>query len=116
MWIWYEPSVELVVIWCGSVVDLVWIWCGSGVALVWILSEPGVELVWIWCGSGVDLVWIWFGSGVDLVWGSIIVRHMKSISVPSLPFIVYGPIRSMHNASHGVIITIFVGSFPYFGG
>ena len=46
--------------------------------------------------------------------GSIIVRHMKSISVPSLPRSVYGPIKSTHTASQGVIVTILVGSFPYF--
>jgi hypothetical protein len=46
--------------------------------------------------------------------GSIIVRHMKSISVPSLPRSMYGPIKSTHTASQGVIVTILVGSFPYF--
>ena len=49
----------------------------------------------------------------QLLAGSIIVRHMKSMTVPSLPFRVYGPIRSMHSVSHGVVTTIFVGSFPY---
>ncbi len=46
--------------------------------------------------------------------GSIIVRHMKSISVPSLPWSVYGLIKSTHTASQGVIVASFVGSFPYF--
>ena len=46
--------------------------------------------------------------------GSIIVRHMKSISVPSLPRSMYGPIKLTHIASQGVIVTILVGSFPYF--
>ncbi len=47
--------------------------------------------------------------------GSIIVRHMKSICEPSLPLRVYGPIRSTHDASQGVVtITSLVGSLPYF--
>ncbi len=46
--------------------------------------------------------------------GSIIVRHMKSISVPSLPLSVYGPIKLMHTVSQGVIVASFVGIFPYF--
>ena len=50
----------------------------------------------------------------QLLAGSIIVRHIKSICVPSLPLRVYGPIRSTHNASHGVVIATLVGSFPYF--
>ena len=45
--------------------------------------------------------------------GSIIVRHIKSMSVQSLPCRVYGPIRSTHTASHGVVMTNLVGSFPY---
>ncbi len=45
--------------------------------------------------------------------GSIIVRHIKSICVPSLPLRVYGPIRSTHSASHGVMTTSFEGSLPY---
>ncbi len=50
----------------------------------------------------------------QLVAGSIIVRHMKSISFPSLPLSVYGPIRSTHRHSQGVSTTGFGGSFPYF--
>ncbi len=46
--------------------------------------------------------------------GSIIVRHIKSISVPSLPRSVYGPIQSTHTASQGVMVASLVGSFPYF--
>ena len=46
--------------------------------------------------------------------GSIIVRHMKSISVPSLPRSMYGLIKSTHTASQGVIVTSLVGSFLYF--
>ena len=42
------------------------------------------------------------------------IRHMKSISVPSLPRSMYGLIKSTHTASQGVIVTIIVGSFPYF--
>ena len=45
--------------------------------------------------------------------GSIIVRHMKSITVPSLPLIVYGPIRSTHSTSQGFVMVNLVGSFPY---
>ena len=45
--------------------------------------------------------------------GSIIVRHIKSICDPSLLLRVYGPIRSTHNTSHGVMMTVFVGSLPY---
>ena len=45
--------------------------------------------------------------------GSIMVRHMKSITVPSLPLIVYRPIRSTHNTSQGFVMTNLVGSFPY---
>ena len=50
----------------------------------------------------------------QLVAGSIIVRHMKSNSVLSLPFTVYGPIRSTHKYSHGMLTTSFVGSLPNF--
>ena len=46
--------------------------------------------------------------------GSIIVRHMKSISIPSLPRSMYGPIKLTHTASQGVIVASIVGSFPYF--
>jgi hypothetical protein len=44
----------------------------------------------------------------------IIVRHIKSISDLSLPLSLYGPIRSTHRYSQGVVITCFVGIFPYF--
>ena len=37
--------------------------------------------------------------------GSTIVRHIKSISVLSLPLRVYGPMRSTHNASQGFVMT-----------
>jgi hypothetical protein len=46
--------------------------------------------------------------------GSIIVRHIKSICVPSLPLRVYGPMRSTHNASQGVEMTSLVGNLPCF--
>ncbi len=49
----------------------------------------------------------------QLVAGSIIVKHIKSISVLSLPLRVYGPIRSTHSASQGLRITNLVGSLPY---
>ena len=49
----------------------------------------------------------------QLVAGSIIVRHIKSISVLSFPLRVYGPIRSTHSASQGFLITNLVGSLPY---
>ena len=42
--------------------------------------------------------------------GSIIVRHIKSISVPSLPLSVYGPIKSTHTAFQGVMVASLVGS------
>ena len=45
--------------------------------------------------------------------GSIMVRHMKSISDPSLPLRVYGPTKPTHKYSLGLSITYFVGSFPY---
>ena len=46
--------------------------------------------------------------------GSIMVRAMKSIEDPSLPLRVYGPTRSTHKASQGVLITILDGRCPYF--
>ena len=49
----------------------------------------------------------------QLVAGSIIVRHMKSISVPSLPFMVYGPMRSTQRVCHGFLITCLGGNLPY---
>jgi hypothetical protein len=49
----------------------------------------------------------------QLVDGLIIVRHIKSISVPSCSFRVYRPMRSTHNASQGLCITSFVGNLPY---
>ncbi len=45
---------------------------------------------------------------------SIMVSAMKSIAEPSLPLRVYGPIRLTHSASHGVLITILDGRWPYF--
>ncbi len=46
--------------------------------------------------------------------GSIMVSAMKSIAEPSLPLRVYGPIRLTHSASHGVLIMILDGKWPYF--
>ncbi len=46
--------------------------------------------------------------------GLIMVSAMKSIAEPSLPLRVYGPTRSTRSASHGVLITIFDGRWPYF--
>ena len=46
--------------------------------------------------------------------GSIMVSAMKSIAAPSLPLRVHGPTRSTHSASHGVLITILDGRWPYF--
>ena len=40
----------------------------------------------------------------QLVAGSIIVMHIKSITVLSFPLKVYGPMRSTHNASQGVVM------------
>ena len=45
--------------------------------------------------------------------GSIIVRHIQSISVPSLLLIVYGLIGSTHKVSQGFVMTSYVGRFPY---
>jgi hypothetical protein len=45
--------------------------------------------------------------------GSIIVRHIKSISVPSFPLRVYGPMWSTHNTSQGFVMTSLVGTCPY---
>jgi hypothetical protein len=57
------------------------------------------------------LVSLWsFGSSTilnQLVAGSIIVRHIKSILEPSLPLRVYGPMRSTHNTSKEVVMTIW---------
>ena len=44
---------------------------------------------------------------------SIILRHMKSISVLSLPWSIHGLIKSTHTASQGVIVASLAGSFPY---
>ena len=49
----------------------------------------------------------------QLVAGSIKVRHIKLISVPSCPLRVYGPISSTHNASQEFCITSFVGTLPF---
>jgi hypothetical protein len=48
----------------------------------------------------------------QLVAGSIIVMHIKSITVLSLPLRVYGPMRSMHNSSQGVVMARFSGYSP----
>ena len=45
--------------------------------------------------------------------GSIIVRHIKSISVPSLTLRAYGPIRYTHKTSQGFVTTSLAGSIPY---
>jgi len=50
----------------------------------------------------------------QLLAGSIMVRHIKSISDPSLPLRVNGQIKSKHRNSQGVSTTSFGGSFPYF--
>ena len=46
----------------------------------------------------------------QLVAGSIIVRHIKSISVPSFPLRLHGPMRSTYRAFQGFLITSFVGT------
>ncbi len=46
--------------------------------------------------------------------GPIMVSAMKSIAELSLPLRVYGPTRLTHSASHGVLITILDGRWPYF--
>jgi hypothetical protein len=45
--------------------------------------------------------------------GSIIVRAMKSMTVPYLPLRVYEPIRSTHNTLHGLVIMGLGGRCPY---
>ena len=35
-------------------------------------------------------------------------------SLPNLSVTVYGPIRSMHTVSHGIMVTSLGGSLPYF--
>ncbi len=49
----------------------------------------------------------------QLIAGSIIVRAIKSMIVPSLPLRVQGPLRSTHNALHGTVITVLGGRCPY---
>ena len=49
----------------------------------------------------------------QLVAGSIIVMHIKSITVLSLPLMVYGPRRPTHNTFQGVVMASFASSFPY---
>ena len=67
------------------------------------------------CGGSTDVFEYWqLTISNQLEAGSIIVRHIKSIWDPSLPLRVYGPMRSTHNASHGVMMTSFGGNFPYF--
>ncbi len=46
--------------------------------------------------------------------GSIMVRVIKSIDDPSVPLRVYGPMRSTHRASEGMLSTILDGRCPYF--
>ena len=69
------------------------------------------------CTHGnVKLTRLWYQQFCNLerVGGwSIIVTNIKSITVLSLPFSVYGPMRSTHNASKGVVMVSFAGSFPY---
>lgn len=45
--------------------------------------------------------------------GLIIVRQIKSVSVPALPLRVYGPIRSTHGTSQVFVMRSFVWYFPY---
>ncbi len=49
----------------------------------------------------------------QLLAGSIIVRAIKSMIVPSLPLRMSGPIRSTHNALHGTVIMVLDGRCPY---
>ncbi len=46
--------------------------------------------------------------------GLIMVSAMKSSAEPSLLLSVYGPIRSTHKTSHGVLITLLDGRWSYF--
>ncbi len=45
--------------------------------------------------------------------GSIMVRAMKSICELSLPLRVYGPMRSTHKHSQGLLMTDLGGKWPY---
>ena len=62
--------------------------------------HAGNELQWNWCEtfSKFDTI------SNQLEAGPIIIKHMKSISVLSLPWNMYGPIKSIHTASQGVIV------------
>jgi hypothetical protein len=46
--------------------------------------------------------------------GLIMVRAIKSIYKLSLPLRVYGPMRSTHKHSHGIVLTVFGGRCTYF--
>ena len=71
----------------------------------------------LFCTVPVGDKWSVTGSSTissQLLAGSIMMRHIKSISDPSLPLSVYGPIRLTHRHSQGVSTTSFGGNFPHF--
>jgi hypothetical protein len=44
---------------------------------------------------------------------SSVRENYGSFRFAVLPLMVYGPLRSTHNASNGLVIASLVGSFPY---
>jgi hypothetical protein len=60
--------------------------------------------------------WVTTGSSAisnQLVVGSIMVRAIKLTCELSLPLRVYGPMRSTHKHSHGLVMMVFGGRCPY---
>ena len=53
-------------------------------------------------------------ADIDLLSDCTFLYSDRTISLPDLSVTVYGPIRSMHTVSHGVMVTSLSGSLPYF--
>ena len=79
--------------------------CDFALILLWEVGETST--------TGSSTILNQLEAGLEA--GSIIVMHMKSISIPSfLPRSMYGLIKTRRTASQGVIVISLFGSFPYF--
>jgi hypothetical protein len=69
-------------------------------------SLPLTAMAFSWQAEGSSTI----SNQLDV--GLIIVRAMKSMIVPSLPLRVYGPVRTTHNALHGIVVMSLGGRCP----
>ena len=87
----------------GTTIKQNWLW-------EWVLSKPSFlgNICNFWsCVIG------YFAISNQPVAGSIILRHHSLSGFLTFRGIVYGPIRSTHIMSHGLVSSCFCSSFPY---